>query len=278
MCRFSHPLVAHHLKTFQVDIVDVEGMPHYEIQTENGVTTMSPVEMTSHFINSLKTTAENYKNLPVTSVAITHPMHFESHERAALVQAAKNASIPHLHVISEPVALMTALFDCKTLSQMEQTVIVVDVGGSSTDVALLRIHSGLITVLSNKLDNQLGGQDFDALIVEHCVGDYKRKTKVDVSSNARSMMKLRNAAEIVKKALSTRQSGSISVESIYDGMDYNESIHRGRFEGLGLGLVRRIVDLVGECIKSAGMEKSDIEQVNLFSNCFRIVLAHDSLP
>lgn len=138
------------------------------------------------------------------------------------------------------------------------------------DVSLLTLDGGLFEVKATAGDCHLGGEDIDNRIVEHVTQDFKRKHKKDITDNARAVKRVKAAAERAKRVLSSSTSTTIEIDSLYDGIDYQLTLTRARFEELCADIFRRAMDPVEQVLRDAKMSKSEIDEVVLVGGTTRI--------
>merc|ERR1712048_1451246 len=158
----------------------------------------------------MKETAENYLGQEVKHAVITVPAYFNDAQRQATTDAGMIAGLKVLRIINEPTAAAIAYGLNKTND--ERKVLIFDLGGGTFDVSLLNIDDGVFEVLATAGDTHLGGEDFDNRLVDFCVNDFKRKTGLNPTKNARSMRRLRTACEAAKRTLSGALNATIEVD------------------------------------------------------------------
>lgn len=132
-------------------------------------------------------------------------------------------------------------------------------------MSLLSIDDGVFEVLATAGDTHLGGEDFDNRVIDYFVKQYKKKTGTDVSSNLRSLGKLKREVEKAKRTLSSQQSTRLEIESFEDGNDLSETLTRAKFEELNLDLFRKTMKPVEQVLKDAGVKKEEIDEVRMLS-------------
>eukprot|EP00488_Nonionellina_sp_1-RS-2012_P002279 TRINITY_DN42_c0_g1_i2.p1 TRINITY_DN42_c0_g1~~TRINITY_DN42_c0_g1_i2.p1 ORF type:complete len:452 (+),score=196.05 TRINITY_DN42_c0_g1_i2:343-1698(+) len=155
----------------------------------------------------------------------------------------------------------------------ERNVLVFDLGGGTFDVSILTIcaEDGIFEVKSTSGNTHLGGEDFDNILVDHFVKEFKRKNRgLDISGNNRAMRRLRTQCERAKRTLSAASRAAIEVDTLYDGIDFASSITRARFEDLCNHFFRECLEPVGIALQDAKMSKSDIDDVVLVGGSTRI--------
>ena len=145
-----------------------------------------------------------------------------------------------------------------------------DLGGGTFDVSLLTIEEGIFEVKATAGDTHLGGEDFDARLLQHFIAEFKRKNKKDITGNAKALRRLRTACERAKRTLSSTAQTSIEIDSLFEGVDFYTSITRARFEELCMDLFRKCMDPVEKTLRDAKMDKSSVHEVVLVGGSTRI--------
>ena len=176
-------------------------------------------------------------------------------------------------IINEPTAAAIAygLDKKKSGQDEEQTVLIFDLGGGTFDVSLLSIDDGVFEVKATAGDTHLGGEDFDNILVDFFVKEFKRKNKgQDCTKSKRAMRRLRTQCERAKRTLSAAARANIEVDSLYDGIDFASSITRARFEDLCMHYFRQCLEPVTKVLQDAKMSKSDVNEVVLVGGSTRI--------
>ena len=145
-----------------------------------------------------------------------------------------------------------------------------DLGGGTFDVSLLSIEDGIFEVKATAGDTHLGGEDFDNILMKHFIDEFKRKNKVDISDNKRSLRRLKTACERAKRTLSSSNTASIELESLYEGNDLFTSITKARFESLCMNLFQKCVEPVKNVLRDSGVSKSNVDEIVLVGGSTRI--------
>jgi len=236
----------------------------------------TPQEISARILAKLKRDAETYLGEPVTDAVITVPAYFNDAERQATKDAGEIAGLNVLRIINEPTAAALAYGLDK--GKEDELILVFDLGGGTFDVSLLEVGKdegfSTIQVRSTSGDNRLGGDDWDARVVEHLVKKFKETTGVDVSKDKIALQRLKEAAEQAKKELS--QSMSANIQLPYLSLTENgpanldETLTRAQFEQMTADLLERTRKPFNDVIKEAGVKVSDIAHVVLVGGSTRM--------
>jgi len=150
------------------------------------------------------------------------------------------------------------------------TIAVYDLGGGTFDVSVVTIEDGVFEVKATAGDTHLGGEDFDSRLVDHCIEEFKRKFRKDISTNERAKRRLRTACERAKRTLSTTVTAAIEIESLFEGVDYSTIITRAKFEELNAADFARTIEHVRDVLVEAGTDRLDVDEVVLVGGSTRI--------
>lgn len=232
---------------------------------EEAPSTLSVSEVATRYLRRLVGSASDYLGKKVTSAVITVPTNFSDKQKAALVAAAAAADLEVLQLISEPIAAVLA-YDGRPEAKIEDKVIVVaDLGGTRSDVAVVASRGGMYTVLATVHDYEFAGFALDKVLVDHFAKEFMKKNSGagDPRENARSLAKLKLEAEATKRALSLGTNASFSVESLLNGLDFASTINRLRYETIARTVFEGINRLVESAVKKAGLDVLDVDEVIL---------------
>ncbi len=235
----------------------------------------TPQEVSAFILQKLKADAEAYLGQEVTQAVITCPAYFTDAQRKATRDAGRIAGLEVLRIINEPTAAALAYGVDK---DDDQTILVYDLGGGTFDVSILEIYlvddQPQIEVKATSGDNRLGGDDFDEVVIEWIVTEFKKTTGIDLSSDMQAMSRLREAAEKAKIELSGTGTTQINLPFITmsDGQPehLDLSLSRSKFEELIAALVERTMSPTRRAMKDAGVSKGEVDKVILVGGSTRV--------
>ena len=238
----------------------------------------SPQEISAMILQKLKSDAENYLGEKVTEAVITVPAYFNDAQRQATKDAGKIAGLDVKRIINEPTA---AALSYGLDNENEQRIMVYDLGGGTFDVSIIEIGDGVIEVLSTAGDNRLGGDDFDNVITQYMLDDFKAKEGVDLSTDKMAMQRFKEAAEKAKKELSSSTTTNIDLPFITataEGPKHFEmNLTRAKFNELTAHLVERTATPVSKALNDAGLNASELSKVLLVGGSTRIPAVQDKV-
>jgi L1 cell adhesion molecule like protein len=248
------------------------GKPLVQVQYQAAEKSFSAEEISSMVLTKMKQTAESYLGEPVKNAVVTVPAYFNDQQRQATKDAGAIAGLNVLRIINEPTAAALAYgLDSKGKDQEEKNVLIFDLGGGTFDVSLLSIDEGVFEVKATAGDTHLGGEDFDQRMMDHFVKEFKRKNNgADLTKSDRAMRRLRSACERAKRTLSSSATAQVEIDSLYEGIDFNTSISRARFEDLCGEYFRNCLIPVEKVLKDAGISKSKVDEIVLVGGSTRI--------
>ena len=213
--------------------------------------TFFPEEISSMVLSKMRETAQSFLGKPVTDAVITVPAYFNDSQRQATKDAGTISGLNVLRIINEPTAAAIAYGLDKKVGAA-RNVLIFDLGGGTFDVSVLEIDEGIFEVKSTN-GNTHFGEDFDNILVEHFMKEFKRKHKKDITGNKRSVRRLRTACERAKRTLSASAQASIEIDSLFEGVDFYTSITRPRFNELCASEFKSTLEPVEKALKDANL-------------------------
>ncbi|WP_338750220.1 molecular chaperone DnaK [Bacillus sp. FJAT-52991] len=239
----------------------------------------SPQEISAMVLQHLKSYAEEYLGEKVEKAVITVPAYFNDAERQATKDAGKIAGLEVERIINEPTAAALA-YGMDKMDE-DQTILVYDLGGGTFDVSILELGDGVFEVRSTAGDNRLGGDDFDQVIIDYLVQEFKKENGIDLSQDKMAMQRLKDAAEKAKKDLSGVTSTQISLPFITAGeagpLHLELTLSRAKFEELSANLVERTMGPVRQALQDAGMSASELDKIILVGGSTRIPAVQEAI-
>jgi molecular chaperone DnaK len=239
----------------------------------------TPQEVSAMILQYMKSFAEDYLGEPVTKAVITVPAYFNDAERQATKDAGKIAGLEVERIINEPTAAALAYGLDKT--EEDQTILVYDLGGGTFDVSILELGDGVFEVKSTAGDNRLGGDDFDQIIIDYLVEQFKKDNGIDLSKDKMALQRLKDAAEKAKKDLSGVTSTQISLPFITAGeagpLHLEVTMSRAKFDELSAGLVERTMGPVRQALSDAGLSANELDKVILVGGSTRIPAVQEAI-
>ncbi|MFD1203861.1 MULTISPECIES: molecular chaperone DnaK [Sporosarcina] len=249
----------------------------YKVKVEDKEYT--PQEVSAMILQYMKGYAEDYLGEKVTKAVITVPAYFNDAQRQATKDAGTIAGLEVERIINEPTAAALAYGLDKT--EDDETILVYDLGGGTFDVSILELGDGVFQVRATAGDNKLGGDDFDEVIIEHLVQEFRKENGIDLSKDKMAMQRLKDAAEKAKKDLSGVTSTQISLPFITAGeagpLHLEMTLSRAKFDELTAHLVERSMVPTRQAMKDAGLSPSDIDRVILVGGSTRIPAVQEAI-
>ena len=267
--KWGSPAVVHCLETCPYEIVSG---PHGDVRIVLRGKEYSLPEVSSIILQEMKLVAEEYIGEPVNAAVVTVPAYFNDLQRQATKDAGRIAGLDVLRIINEPTSAALAYGYGRDL---DATVVIYDLGGGTFDISVLEISNGVFDVLSTAGDTFLGGEDFDARIIEHLAYEFAREHEVDLRRDEMSLQRLRDAAEKAKIELTTMQETEISLPFIFtkeggEALHLQTTMSRDTFEDLVADLVQRTVKISRATLQDAGLDVDDIDDVILVGGMTRM--------
>jgi len=266
--RFSDPQVKKAIEMVPYKIVEgKEGLASVEVEGK----IFTPQEISAKILQKLKRDAESYLGGPVTDAVITVPAYFDDSQRSATKEAGKIAGFNVRRIINEPTAASLAYGLEK---EKGGQIAVYDLGGGTYDISILDIGDGVFEVKATNGDTFLGGDDFDVVLIEYLLGEFKKEQGVDLKGDRQAMQRLKDAAEKAKIELSSASETQINIPFITADQSgpkhLNISVTRAKLEQLVDELVKKTIPPMEEALKDAKLKPSDIEEIVMVGGMTRM--------
>ncbi|XP_057435361.1 heat shock cognate 70 kDa protein-like [Lotus japonicus] len=270
--KYSDPIVENDIRLWPFKVIaGVDDKPMIVVKYKGQEKHLSAEEISSMILTKMREIAEAYLDSPVKNAVITVPAYFNDSQRKATVDAGVIAGLDVKRIINEPTAAAIAYgLDKKINCVGERNIFIFDLGGGTFDVSLVTIKEKVFTVKASAGNSHLGGEDIDNRMVNHFVEEFKRKNKLDISGNAKSLRRLRSACERAKRALSSMVVTTIEVDALFQGIDFSSSIARAKFEEICMDLFEECMETVDRCLVDAKMDKISVHDVVLVGGSSRI--------
>lgn len=238
----------------------------------------SPQEISAMILQKLKSDAEAYLGQTVTQAVITVPAYFNDSQRQATKDAGKIAGLDVLRIVNEPTAAALAYGADKG---EDHTILVYDLGGGTFDVSILELGDGFFEVKATSGDNNLGGDDFDEVVMQYLVAEFKKENGIDLGKDKAAVQRLKDAAEKAKKELSGVLTTTISLPfiTVVDGVPQHLEMNltRAKFDELTHQLVERTLGPTRQAMQDAGLTPSDIDKIVLVGGSTRIPAVQEAI-
>lgn len=245
--------------------------PMIEVEFKGERKTFAAEEVSAMVLTKMKQVAEAYLGETVKDAVITVPAYFNDSQRQATKDAGAIAGLNVLRIINEPTAAAIAYgLDRIGTDKGERNVLIFDCGGGTHDLSVLSLDDGIFEVKATAGDTHLGGEDFDNAVVDWCVSEFKRKSKLDISDSPRALRRLRTACERAKRTLSSATQAQIEIDSLHEGVDFQATLTRAKFESLCEPFFKRTVAPLDQLLKDAKMDKSQIHEIVMVGGSSRI--------
>ncbi|KAI4456473.1 heat shock protein 70kda [Holotrichia oblita] len=219
-------------------------------------------------LKKMKSTAEAYLESSVDKAVITVPAYFTDYQRQATLEAGRMAGFDAVRLMNEPTA--AAVTYAALQETMRGIVLIYDLGGGTLDISIVNVTDTHCSVKATHGNTHLGGEDFNNNLVKHMISICKNKYKKNVKNNKRAISRLRHHCEDAKKKLSFANSVTIVIDGLIDGIDFNEILTRSKFNELNSDLFKSTLEPITEALKSAKIDKSDVNKVIMVGGSSRI--------
>ncbi|KDN34366.1 hypothetical protein RSAG8_12551, partial [Rhizoctonia solani AG-8 WAC10335] len=267
---FDDPELQKDIENWPFDVVNRGDRPVIQVHQDGGnIQSFVPEEISAMVLSQMKQTAEAYLGKPITRAVVTVPARFNDAQRQATKNAGIIAGLDIVRMVNEPTAAALA-YGLDRKNTGSSNIIVYDLGGGTLDVSLVSFKDGVFRVVGTAGDAHLGGEDFDSRIIDYFASMYQRTSGIDITSNYRSMSKLKKEAERAKRLLSTQQTVNIEIEALYRGRDFSAVLSRAKFEQVNQDLFRKSLEPVRKVLADAKIKPRDIDEVVLVGGSTRI--------
>ncbi|MBR3144137.1 molecular chaperone DnaK [Candidatus Saccharibacteria bacterium] len=256
---------------------DLEISPYKIVKKGNGVAVemdgkeYTPEEISAMVLSKIKADAEAFLGEPVTEAIITVPAYFDDSQRQATKDAGKIAGLEVKRIINEPTAAALAY---GLESKKDEKIVVFDLGGGTFDVSILELGDGVFEVMSTNGDTHLGGEDFDNIIVNFLVDEFKKESGIDIKGDAAAMQRVKDEAEKAKKELSSSTSTDINLPFLSADAEgpkhFEYTLTRAKLEELVASLLDRLEEPVRKALKDAKLDTKDIDEIVMVGGMTRM--------
>jgi molecular chaperone DnaK len=253
-------------------------MSNGDVGFKIGDKVLSPQEISAKVLQKLKTAAENYLGHPITEAVITVPAYFNDAQRQATRDAGKIAGLEVKRIVNEPTAAALAYGMDK---KAEEKIAVFDLGGGTFDISILEVGENVVEVISTNGDTHLGGDDFDDILIQYLISEFKKDTGIDVSSDKMVKQRLKEAAEKAKIELSSVKETEVSLPFLTADANgpkhLNIKLTRAKFEQMVEPLVKRALIPCEKALADAKLKIQDIKEVILVGGSTRIPMVQEEV-
>mmetsp|Transcript_30508 Transcript_30508/g.91102 ORF Transcript_30508/g.91102 Transcript_30508/m.91102 type:complete len:604 (-) Transcript_30508:114-1925(-) len=267
--KFADPCVQSDMKHWPFEVVSRAGYPYVKVHLFRESGEFSAEDVLSIILGKMRNIAEAYLRHEVKNAVITVPAYFNSSQCQATKAAGSMAGLNVLRIMDEPTAAAVA-FGLGMEGEGETNVLVFDLGGGTVDVSVVVVEEDIFDVRATAGNTHLGGVDFDKRMVDYCLQDFKRRHKKDMSTNQRSVLRLRAACERAKRTISIETQAHIRIESLFSDIDYNCHITRTRFEDLCMDYFKKCMELCDKVLRDSKLSKKQVHKVLLVGGSSRI--------
>ena len=269
---FSDPAIQDIKGKYPFDIVsDKNDRVMVEIEVNNEKRRLYPEEVAGAVLSKMKSIAEDYIGEKATKCIVTIPSHFTDSARTATKNATKIAGFDScLRLLQEPTSACLAYGIDKKRTGKKTNVLCVDSGALTTDISIVEIDDELFEVIATRGDSYMGGSDINNDIADFILAEFNRKHKLDASKSPKAVNRAKSAAEQAKKVLSGANSAPVSIDALYDGIDFNMTLSKAKFEKLIEGFLNKLKVLIEECIADSKLKKVEIHESILVGGTTRI--------
>ena len=269
--RFNDPIVQKDIKKWPFKVIKDPNSdrPMIEVNYLGQKRFFHAEDISAMILSKMKKIAEQYLGKEVLDAIITVPAYFNESQRQSTIDAGKIAGLNVLRIINEPTAAAIA-YGLEHKDENEKFILVFDLGGGTFDVSILSISNEAFEVKASTGDTHLGGEDFDEVLVKHCLDYIKKKYKIDLSNDKEVIKKLKIACENAKKDLSSAQETTITIEKLNKIENFEMKILRSDFENKCDELFKKCIPFITNALKDAKLTKDKIDEIVLVGGSTRI--------
>ena len=277
--KYSDPIVQKDIMLWPFKVTSgVNDKPMITVKYKGHEKQFCAEEISSAVLTKMREIAEAYLGSPVKNVVVTVPAYYNDSQRKATIDAGAIAGLNVIRILNEPTAAAIAYgLDKRSNYDGKRNILVFDLGGGTFDVTILTIKGDVFDVKATAGNTHLGGEDFDNRMVSYFVEEFKKKNKVDISGNPKSLRRLRTACERAKRILSFAFVTTVEVDALFMGIDFSSSITRAKFEEINIDFFIECMNIVDSCLRDSKIFKSDIDDIVLVGGSSRIPKVQDLL-
>lgn len=267
--KYSDKNVQNDIEYFAYNVVQDENTDNILIKIDDEY--YKPEEISAIILNKIKKMANDYLGFEVLKCVITVPAYFNDNQRLATLNAGKIAGLDVIRIINEPTAAALA-YGLNKKNKQYNKVLVVDIGGGTTDVSIVDIDEGIIRVIASTGDTHLGGKDFDNRLIDHIVTNFieKNDIKEKFEITALKFQQLKKLIENSKKVLSTNDKTLIQIDNFINEHDLKYNLTKNNFENICNDIFMLCIKPIDDVLKSANINKEDIDDIVLVGGTTRI--------
>lgn len=277
--KYSDIEVQEDIKKWPFKIKKKSEKPIFHVKYKNELKKYTPEQISSMILSKMKNVAEDYIGEKIVNAVVTVPAYFNDSQRKATQDAGEIAGLNILRIINEPTA--AALAYGLNNGDNEKKILIFDLGGGTFDVSLLQLDNGIFEVKSTSGHTHLGGEDFNNILIDYCINEFKKKndkySKVSFDSNRKVIKKLRDACEQAKRVLSTAMSTIIDIDSLYKNSSLKFTLTRAKLEDLCKEEFEKCLKFVCNVLNDADIDKSDVDDIVLVGGSTRIPYINNML-
>ena len=270
--NYSDNDVQNDIKKWPFKVKKKNNKPIFSVKYKNEIKKYTPEEISSMILLKMKLIAEDFVGETINDAVVTVPAYFNDSQRQATKDAGIIAGLNILRIINEPTAAAIA-YGLNNTSD-EKKILIFDLGGGTFDVSILILDKGVFEVKSTSGHTHLGGEDFNNILIDYCLEQFKKKNKkfenVSLETNRKVIKKLRDGCERAKRILSTAKNTIIDIESLYKNTSFKLTLTRAKLEDLCKNQFEKCLTYVKNVIEDSKIDKSEIDDIVLVGGSTRI--------